>query len=116
MKKSFVIAILSVFVLGLIMVSGAATPSLAKDTLTLKVAGISAPEYRGTKSLYTIKDVVEKGTEGRVILDVFPANQLGDYTLVYEELIRSRFAPLPCFNRRRNAEAAFAGFLRLHHH
>ena len=88
MKKSLAFAVLSVFVLGLIMVSGAATPSLAKDKLTLKVAGISAPEYRGTKSLYAIKEAVEKGTDGRVILDIFPANQLGDYTQVFEEIRR----------------------------
>ncbi|GAB6280317.1 MAG: TRAP transporter substrate-binding protein DctP [Thermovirga sp.] len=88
MKKSLAIAVLSVFVLGAIMVSGAATPSLAKDKLTLKVAGISAPEYRGTRSLYAIKEAVEKGTDGRVILDVFPANQLGDYTQVFEEIRR----------------------------
>jgi len=78
MKRSIALAVLAVFVLASIIVSGAASPSLAKDKLTLKVAGISAPEYRGTRSLYTIKDAVEKGTEGRVVLDIFPANQLGD--------------------------------------
>lgn len=88
MRKSVAITVLSIFVLGLLMVSGAATPSLAKDKLTLKVAGISAPEYRGTKSLYAIKEVVEKGTEGRVVFDIFPANQLGDYTQVFEEIRR----------------------------
>ncbi|MDT8285264.1 MAG: TRAP transporter substrate-binding protein DctP, partial [Thermovirgaceae bacterium] len=88
MRKSVAITVLGIFVLGLLMVSGAATPSLAKDKLTLKVAGISAPEYRGTKSLYAIKEAVEKGTEGRVVLDIFPANQLGDYTQVFEEIRR----------------------------
>ncbi|HRV70816.1 MAG TPA: TRAP transporter substrate-binding protein DctP [Thermovirgaceae bacterium] len=88
MKRNIAFAVLAVFVLGCFIVTGAATPSLAKDKLTLKVAGISAPEYRGTKSLYTIKDIVEKGTEGRIILDIFPANQLGDYTQVFEEIRR----------------------------
>ncbi|MCF4112858.1 MULTISPECIES: TRAP transporter substrate-binding protein DctP [Dethiosulfovibrio] len=53
-----------------------------------KVAGISAPEYRGTKSLYAIKDKFEAATDGKIELDVFPANQLGDYTQVFEEIRR----------------------------
>jgi len=52
------------------------------------VAGISSPEYRGSKSLLAIKEAVEKGTEGRVALEIFPANQLGDYTQVFEEIRR----------------------------
>ena len=31
---------------------------------------------------------VEKNTNGRIQIKVFPANQLGDYSLVYEELVR----------------------------
>jgi TRAP-type C4-dicarboxylate transport system substrate-binding protein len=61
--------------------------AVAKDK-PLKVAGISAPDYRGTQSLYRIKQKVEAGTNGRIQLDVFPANQLGDYTQVFEEIRR----------------------------
>lgn len=60
----------------------------ATNLKPFKVAGISSPEYRGTKSLYTIKKKIEKGTEGRVKLDIFPANQLGDYTQVFDEIRR----------------------------
>ena len=88
MKKRIECGVLGIFVLGLLMVGVAALPSLAKEKLVLKVAGISSPEYRGSKSLYAIKEIVEKETEGRVVLDVFPANQLGDYTQVFEEIRR----------------------------
>ena len=71
-KKSMAYRMLGIFILGAIFLSSAAAPSFAKP-MTLKVAGISAPEYRGTKSLFAIKEVVEKETEGRVILDIFPA-------------------------------------------
>lgn len=61
--------------------------AVAKDK-PFKIAGISAPDYRGTQSLYKIKQKVEAGTNGRIKLDVFPANQLGDYTQVFEEIRR----------------------------
>ena len=87
-SKSTACGVLGVFVLGLLLTGVFALPSAAADKLVLKVAGISSPEYRGSKSLEAIKEIVEKGTEGRVILDVFPANQLGDYTQVFEEIRR----------------------------
>ncbi len=88
MKKSVACGVLGLFVFGLLFAGMGALPSAAQEKLVLKVAGISSPEYRGTKSLYAIKEIVEKGTEGRVSLDIFPANQLGDYTQVFEEIRR----------------------------
>jgi len=85
--RSRAFCILGVFVLAAVLFSAGITPLYAKP-MTLKVAGISAPEYRGTKSLYTIKEIVEKETEGRIVLDIFPASQLGDYTQVFEEIRR----------------------------
>lgn len=87
-QKQLLWALLAIFVLSTAIVTGTATSSSAADTVKLKVAGISAPEYRGTKSLYTIKEEVEKKTDGRIVLDIFPANQLGDYTQVFEEIRR----------------------------
>ncbi len=88
MKRNLVLGIIGTLVLGLLFFSLGTTESLAREKMVLKVAGISSPEYRGSKSLMAIKDAVEKGTEGRVVLDVFPANQLGDYTQVFEEIRR----------------------------
>lgn len=81
----------SLFLLGLFVAAfcfGPMADGAMAKAKTFKVAGISAPEYRGTKSLYAIKEAVEAGTEGRIELDVFPANQLGDYTQVFEEIRR----------------------------
>ncbi len=61
---------------------------LAQDELVIKVAGISPIEYRSTKGLYRIAEKVEEATEGRIKMDVFPMNQLGDYTQVFQEIQR----------------------------
>lgn len=60
----------------------------AEDKLVMKVAGISPLEYRGTLGLNRIAEKVEKATDGRIKMDVFPMNQLGDYTQVFEEIQR----------------------------
>jgi len=61
---------------------------LAQDELVIKVAGISPIEYRSTKGLYRIAEKVEEATEGKIKMDVFPMNQLGDYTQVFQEIQR----------------------------
>lgn len=85
-KRSLVLLVLGIVMTVFCMVATSG-PAMAKKK-PLKVAGISAPEYRGSKSLVTIKEKVEAGTEGRIKLDLFPANQLGDYTQVFEEIRR----------------------------
>jgi TRAP-type C4-dicarboxylate transport system substrate-binding protein len=87
MKRNRVALLVLGFALAAFCVVGAEGSAVAKDTV-LKVAGISAPDYRGTQSLYRIKQKVEAGTDGRIKLDIFPANQLGDYTQVFEEIRR----------------------------
>ena len=62
------------------------TTVCAKDTLVMKVAGISPLEYRSTLGLNRIAEKVEKATDGRIKMDVFPMNQLGDYIQVFEEI------------------------------
>lgn len=83
---------MKLFVLGVILISvffGTLGNSvLAQDELVIKVAGISPIEYRSTKGLYRIAEKVEEATEGRIKIDVFPMNQLGDYTQVFQEIQR----------------------------
>ena len=56
--------------------------------VVLKFAGQNPPEHFATISMNEIAKEVAQKTNNRVQIKVFPANQLGDYSLVYEELIR----------------------------
>lgn len=62
--------------------------SFAAPQLTLRFAGQVPIEHTATKLMNQIAAEVKEKTNGRIVIAVYPANQLGDYTLVYEELIR----------------------------
>ena len=62
--------------------------STASAATVLRFAGQFPEEHTSTRLMYQIADEVKERTEGRVEIEVFPDNELGDYTLVYEELIR----------------------------
>ncbi len=64
------------------------TQSAQAAPLVLKFAGQNPPDHHVTASMNDIAEEVEKNTDGRIQIKVYPANQLGDYSLVYEELIR----------------------------
>jgi TRAP-type C4-dicarboxylate transport system substrate-binding protein len=54
----------------------------------IQLAGMNPVDYPATKQMFVLKDIFDKGTEGRYEIRVFPGNQLGDYTQVYEEVMR----------------------------
>ena len=56
--------------------------------LNLRLATQHPVEHMATKSAEKIKEKIEKETNGRITITIYPANQLGDYTQVYEEIIR----------------------------
>jgi len=91
-RRRFKMRKIKLFMLGIFIVSllfGAiGNTVLAQDELVIKVAGISPIEYRSTKGLYRIAEKVEEATEGQIKMDVFPMNQLGDYTQVFQEIQR----------------------------
>lgn len=60
----------------------------AAPVVTMKMANQFPSDHTATILCKKIAADVAKGTNGRVAIKVYPANQLGDYTLVYEELIR----------------------------
>lgn len=62
--------------------------SASAAPVVLKFAGQDPPEHFATVSMKAIASEVGERTKGRIQIKVFPANQLGDYSLVYEELIR----------------------------
>ena len=75
------------FFLFLFVVAAPLTAEAAPE-MVLRFAGQVPPEHPATGYMNDIaKEVLEK-TNGRIEIKVYPANQLGDYTLVHQELIR----------------------------
>ena len=60
----------------------------AKAKYTLRFAGNYAPDHPGTESQYIIAEEVKKATNGEVEIIVYPGGQLGDYSQVYEDIMR----------------------------
>lgn len=72
----------------LILLLGMTPCGVSAAPVILKFAGQNPPDHIATDAMKEIAKEVAAKTNGRVEIKVFPANQLGDYTLVYEELIR----------------------------
>jgi TRAP-type C4-dicarboxylate transport system substrate-binding protein len=79
-KLALIFAVIFVFV-------AIAGPATAAPTV-LRFAGQSPPDHPATKTMQAMAKEIKDKTNGRVEVKVYPANQLGDYTLVYEEQIR----------------------------
>ena len=60
--------------------------SAGGETVKLRLAGQSPDDHPSTQDLYKFAEQVKEKTEGRVEIKVYPANQLGDYTTVFEEI------------------------------
>ena len=60
----------------------------AAETVKISMAGQSPMEHQATKHQFEFKEAIEKQSGGRFEIKVYPANQLGDYTQVYEEIMR----------------------------
>ena len=56
--------------------------------IVFRFAGQSPPDHMATKTMEQMAKEIKDGTKGRVEVKVYPASQLGNYTLVMEEMIR----------------------------
>ena len=56
--------------------------------IEFRFAGQSPPNHLATQTMNEIAKEIEEKTEGRVLIRVFPANQLGNYSGVMQNLIR----------------------------
>lgn len=65
------------------------TAGPAEAAKTLRMAGMFAPDHFMTKMQREFAKNVEERTNGELKIRVYPANQLGDYVQVYEELRRN---------------------------
>lgn len=82
--KRFLSVICVVFMLFCFVSAGFA----ADKKVVLRMAGQSPIEHISTKNMNLLKQIVEKESGGSIELKLYPANQLGDYVQVYEELMR----------------------------
>ncbi|WP_342471518.1 TRAP transporter substrate-binding protein DctP [Metasolibacillus sp. FSL H7-0170] len=89
MKKIVSVLFLSALLLILAACGGGESggkESSDSDVVNLRLAGQSPDDHPSTQALYRFVDKVKERTSGRVNIKVYPANQLGDYTTVYEEI------------------------------
>lgn len=71
-----------------VLIAAIAFPASAAPQLVLRFAGQVPPEHTATGYMNAIAHEVKERTNGRIEIKVYPANQLGDYTLVHQELIK----------------------------
>lgn len=65
-------------------------PCAGAAEVTLRFAGQFPDGHYATKLMRDIAGGVNHRTNGRIAIEVYPANKLGDYTLVYEDLMKGR--------------------------
>lgn len=65
-------------------------PCAEAADITLRFAGQFPDGHYATKLMRDIAGGVNQRTNGRITIEVYPANKLGDYTLVYEDLMKGR--------------------------
>lgn len=88
MKKKMGLLLVSiVFIIALTACGGGDTSTSGESgTLKLQVAGQNNEDHPNTIALNKMAESIYEKTNGRIELEIFPANQLGDYTLMYEEI------------------------------
>jgi TRAP-type C4-dicarboxylate transport system substrate-binding protein len=85
MKKFVFVALAGMFGASMLLVPPAAS---AAPEATLRFAGQLPPEHNATGYMNSIAKEIQEKSGGRIEVKVYPANQLGDYGLVHQELIK----------------------------
>ena len=85
MQRGFRFLLLTVLLLPL---PGSSYAAGAKPEMILRFAGQFPEGHSSTELMKEIAKEVKEKTGGRIELALFPDNELGDYSLVYEELVR----------------------------
>ena len=80
------IAILLVLAVCMIGVTGISQAAEAK--YKLKLGSHHPDSHQAIQTLKNIKAVIEKESKGDIEITIYPGSQLGDYTLMYEEVMR----------------------------
>ena len=80
--KKFALMFAVMFLVAVIVSPATAAPTV------FRFAGQSPPDHMATKTMEAMAKEINEGTNGRVEIKVYPASQLGNYSLVMEEMIR----------------------------
>ncbi|MFK4765728.1 TRAP transporter substrate-binding protein DctP [Desulfobaculum sp. SPO524] len=87
MKKILMLVLSMIAAVGLVACNDESAKT-GNEPVVLKFATQHPVEHMAHKAAERIKARVEKETEGRVQIKIYPANQLGDASQIYEEVIR----------------------------
>ena len=68
--------------------TGKTTKDPTKEPLKIRLSTIFLPEQPDYQFCEEFKERVEKETNGNIQVSLYPANQLGDYTVVFEEIMK----------------------------
>jgi len=83
--KSVFAVIATLLVVGIVIGAGCAFG--AQKSITLRYSTMNPTDHISYSVAREIKSEVEKKTEGRIVINIFPAAQLGDWVQVYDELM-----------------------------
>ena len=86
MKKALALVLALAMVLVLVACGAEPAPAKEDEVYTLRLATQVAQPNPLANSAYRFAEDVAAKTNGKVKIDVYPSNQLGDYTAVFEEL------------------------------
>lgn len=81
MAKKLTLMLLTLFII-------ISAVSAASAATVLRFSGQSPPNHVATKTMEAMAKEIGEQTKGRVEVKVYPASQLGNYSLVMEEMIR----------------------------
>ena len=84
---------LAVFMTSVLVFAMMATAAFAADQIVFRFAGQQPVEHQCTKMMQDFAKEIADKTNGHVKIEVYPASQLGDYTLVMKS---SSAAPSTC--------------------
>ncbi|MGI6145319.1 MAG: TRAP transporter substrate-binding protein DctP [Clostridia bacterium] len=89
-KRSKLISIFLIAIMSLTLIAGCGGGGggEAEDKVTIRVAAQDPEGHPNIDALNEIKAKVEEETNGRIEMKIYPANQLGDYSQVYEEVMK----------------------------
>ncbi len=87
MKKLLSLGIMLTLVMSLVVGCGGGGDK-KDEKITLRLATQHPTNHMAHKSAEAIKEKIETESNGRIEVQIYPANQLGDWTQVFEEIMR----------------------------